>query len=529
MARAHATVTGTEPMDGAILDAPPTDVVIRFNEPVSLTRAQILDPGGQDVLAPEAARSEQDGLHLGLPEDLEQGTYTVSYHVVSLDGHPVVGSLVFSLGVVSGAAQEALDAEEGSLWRWVFAAARAILYLALFGAAGGVIYSRLIRPGEAFQAGTQRIIAASALVGALAAVVTLGVQGGLLLGGPMRLLFEPATWAAGTGSTFGRTAICDLAGLALIWLGSRVRSTRWSGLLCLAGAFLAVAGFALSGHVVTAGPRWLTSPPLLLHATAAAFWVGSLLPLHLTLTGSPAEAGRLLKRFSALAVWAVAGLIGAGVALAWLQVRQPMALVTTAYGQVLLVKLALVAGLLGLAALNRLRLTPALVRGEADAPRKLGWSISGEVILVTGVLIATATLGTTPPPRALMADTTADPQDMHAHAEHGHAQAGQVLELQGAGFNATVAIQPGQVGDNVVTIALKNPVGQSLEVLEVSLRPSNPAKGIAPLQRSAERTGAGLWAVPSLTLGVAGSWDIELDVLISDFERQTASTVLTLR
>jgi copper transport protein len=289
------------------------------------------------------------------------------------------------------------------------------------------------------------------------------------------------------------------------------------------GALVVLAGFALSGHVVTAGPRWLTSPPLLLHAAAAAFWVGSLVPLYRALTGSPEEVGRLLQRFSFIATWAVAGLAAAGLVIAWLQVRQPEALVTTSYGRVLLAKLALVAALLGLAALNRLRLTPALVRGDADAPRQLGWSIAGEVGLVIAVLTATAALGTTPPPRALMSEAPMDTHDAHAHQEHGHGHmhGGQSLSLVGNGFEAVLLVQPGQVGPNTATVSLQDFEGQPLDVLEVTLRVSNPDRGIAPLERPAQRDSLGQWRVPKLVLAVPGEWEIELEVLVSDFERQT--------
>ncbi|EYD77510.1 putative Copper export protein [Rubellimicrobium mesophilum DSM 19309] len=151
------------------------------------------------------------------------------------------------------------------------------------------------------------------------------------------------------------------------------------------------------------------------------------------------------------------------------------------YGRVLLVKLALVAGLVGQAALNRLRLTPALRRGDPDAPRRLGWSIVGEVGLVIGILIATATLGTTPPPRALLPDGTTEAQDAHAHQEHGHMPTEQRLSHMATNFMAEVTLAPGRIGINDVAIAVTNHIGQPLDVAKVMLRLSNPEKGIAPL------------------------------------------------
>ena len=84
-------------------------------------------------------------------------------------------------------------------------------------------------------------------------------------------------------------------------------------------------------------------------------------------------AAETLRRFSALRHrGGVAGLIG------------------TAYGWVLLLKAALFAALLGLAAINRFRLTPALERQDAQKAR---WAlIAGETVLGLMVVLATGVL-----------------------------------------------------------------------------------------------------------------------------------------
>ena len=105
----------------------------------------------------------------------------------------------------------------------------------------------------------------------------------------------------------------------------------------------------------------------------------------------------------------------------------------------------------------------------------------------------------------------------------------QRLSLSARDFMAEVTLVPGRAGANSAILAVTDHAGQPLDVAEVTLRLSNPEKGIAPLERPAERTGPGLWSVPALILGVAGTWELELDVLISDFERQSAVAELTLR
>ena len=96
---------------------------------------------------------------------------------------------------------------------------------------------------------------------------------------------------------------------------------------------------------------------------------GALLPLAMLLRGG--EGARALARFSRTIPFAIIPLIAAGIALAVVQVETPSLLLTTAYGRVLLVKLALVATLFLIAAVNRWRLTAPVEAGKPSATRRL--------------------------------------------------------------------------------------------------------------------------------------------------------------
>src|SRR5690606_1147850 len=88
------------------------------------------------------------------------------------------------------------------------------------------------------------------------------------------------------------------------------------------------------------------------------------------------------------------------------------------YGRIWLVKMALVATLMGLAILNRQVLTPRLARRAPHAAAGLRRSIATELVLLVAIVGATALLGQTPPPRAMERDGHA----AHAQheAQHGH-------------------------------------------------------------------------------------------------------------
>ena len=113
-----------------------------------------------------------------------------------------------------------------------------------------------------------------------------------------------------------------------------------------------------------------------------------------------AEAAGLAQRFGVLAAAIVPFLILVGGVVAWILLGSISALFLSSYGAALLVKIGLVGGLLGLAALNKLWLTPAMRRGEPAAAKALSRSISLEILLIIAVLSVTSFFTTTLSPAA---------------------------------------------------------------------------------------------------------------------------------
>jgi copper transport protein len=279
----------------------------------------------------------------------------------------------------------------------------------------------------------------------------------------------------------------------------------------------AVGALALTGHAASAAPRALTVPAVLLHGLAMAFWLGAFWPLRIVLAREPRPvAAALVARFSRRALAAVAILVLAGLALAVVQVETPAALVATDYGRLLLVKLVAVAALLGLAAWNKLRLAPRLAAGEAAAARALASSITAEMAMAAMILVLTAALGQTPPPRSLGA--------AHRHAANGYTVVASAPEL-----TATVALSPARAGRNVLDVFLQRPDGAPLAARELEVELALPAAGIEPLLRPARPIEPGHFRVEALDLPLAGSWTITLSPLISDFDKRHVAVTLPIR
>ena len=95
--QAHGVLLSSIPPENALLDKAPPVATLQFNELVTPLVVQLVAPDGTrtdltDQLAPGAL------LTAPLDADLPEGTYVLSWRVVSEDGHPIAGSQVFSLG-----------------------------------------------------------------------------------------------------------------------------------------------------------------------------------------------------------------------------------------------------------------------------------------------------------------------------------------------------------------------------------------------------------------------------------------------
>lgn len=96
-AAAHAYLVDSTPQDGATVDEPPTEIVLEFNEPIQsdFTQVAVLDENEQPV---DLDEPEVDGPLVTQPVDeLAPGAYQVNYRVGSTDGHPVSGTVTFTV------------------------------------------------------------------------------------------------------------------------------------------------------------------------------------------------------------------------------------------------------------------------------------------------------------------------------------------------------------------------------------------------------------------------------------------------
>ncbi|QKT04165.1 CopD family protein [Ectothiorhodospiraceae bacterium 2226] len=273
---------------------------------------------------------------------------------------------------------------------WVVTAAA---YLTALAAAGGALFLLAFADLEpAHRRYVRRTTAGVALLAVLLTLLQLPIQAGFLGGGTFAAARDPMLVRLVVEGALGTAVGVRVLGLLLIaTLVLGTGGLRW---LAAVGALLVAVSFTQVGHSLSE-PRWALAGLLGIHVLAAAFWIGALMPLHrISAADDRRRAGALLERFGRLAAWVVGALVLAGVGLAVLLLDDFSALFAEPYGQTLMVKVALVALLLGFAAHNKLRLSPAVARGSAVAAARLRTSIRWEVALVLGIVVVTAGMTT---------------------------------------------------------------------------------------------------------------------------------------
>ncbi|MFL5000755.1 MAG: copper resistance CopC/CopD family protein, partial [Xanthobacteraceae bacterium] len=486
---APASLVRAEPADGAMLAETPKALKLTFNEPVSVLVMRLIGPSGE-VIAP-GATAENNVVTL-TPPRLRQGSHVLSWRVVSADGHPVGGSVVFSIGAASGTS---VAASNNTIVRSALWGAKLAIYLAMFLGIGGAFFQ--IWAGVAGCARATSVYVALLIGGLIAAPISVGLQGLDALDLPVSQLMQVEVWRAGWGTAYGLTALtAECAMLAgLLAFVAPVRLGRALALVGLLGIGLALL---LSGHAGTVAPRWLTRSAVFLHGITVAFWIGALIPLVVAIGVRDRDA---LMRFSRLIPVPLAILVATGCMLMFVQLDRVDALWTTRYGLVLSGKLAVVALLIGLAAANRFALVPRFAAAASPpAGRPLATSIRAELALALVILALVASWRFTPPPRALAASERVF---LHIHGERGMAE---------------IDIEP-ERGRARTSVKLMDPELHPLAAKELTLVLANAAAGIEPMLRQGVSEGDGFWRIGDLRIPVAGRWQLRVEILISDFDK----------
>lgn len=316
---------------------------------------------------------------------------------------------------------------------------------------------------------------------------------------------------------------CLLAGsFAPLFCMQRIKSVWFKAVMVLLAAGLS-GTLAWSGHGAGGlGMEAIVHPAAdVLHLIAAAAWVGALIPLALLLSVAAHDGGALvvartaMLRFSTLGIASVATLLATGTINTWYLAGSIPALIGTNYGRLLLAKIALFFGMVAIAAVNRLRLTPRIVQdaslpGPPQALARLRSNAAIEATAGAVVIIIVAVLGTMAPAihaahhHPAYGAVPADAAFVHIHSEQGMAD---------------VTIGPGRTGTARAIIRLWNEDFDPLEPKELTLTLTAPTAGSKPTTRVASQSPDGSWQVDGIELSQPGNWTVTVTAVLGPTKR----------
>lgn len=560
---AHAELTGSTPANGQRLAVAPPEIRLHFTERVNLVRdgIRLLDASGAAVgTGPVRLGATADEVLLPVPGQLPDGVYTVTWRVVSGDSHPIHGAFVFSVGDAVAAPLSGAGAGTGAdtalaavfwLFRWLGYAG-----LALVG--GGAVFCWWCWPAGWGVAGARRILVTGWMLSLASAIAVLLLEGPYGAGASLAQVADPALLRATLGTGYGQFV---LARMALLVAGGLLAAAaartipanatadhngvpvRWPRQRVMATAAALVLGVA--SPLTWSGAGHAAGDPAAmavdgLHLAAMSAWLGGLVLLFGSVLRASGPAARPLpevaaavRRFSPLALACVGVLAATGAYQAWRRVGSTDALAGSAYGRLLLFKVAVIGLLLWLGALSnsavrrgyarlrasepeptsrsRRRAARAEERQEHELRAGLRRSVRIEVLAAAAVLGVTSVLVSTPP-GARPAPPAVAAQNVDV-----------VLPLTGGG-RLHVTVDPARVGTSVLAVALRDPAGADWDVPEVKAALELPDLSLGPLPVPLDRPRPGRYLSRALTLPAAGTWRLRISVRSSEIDEETVAT-----
>jgi copper transport protein len=543
-ASAHAMLVGTDPADGAHLDAAPERISFSFNEPVTVASGglRVFDAEAQRVDTGTIEPSTGETVAVGLPDDLADGGYLAVYRVTSADSHPIGGVVAFTVGdgeaVDADVVAELFGGADGGATATLGRLLRALAYAGTLLAAGAVAFAVVVARRRADRERARLLGRRAAYVGIAASVAALPVQAAAIGGNGLLAALSPVALLDVLGSSFGSSTlvrVVALAALVAAWRpGSGDRRRGPVEVLVLGGA--AAASFALDGHQRTVEPTWLVAGADVVHLLGAAVWFGGLVLLAAALLrpvdGDAVAAAGLVRRFSSLALVSVVVLGVAGVSMAIPLVGAAGALTSTGYGLTLLGKTGLVVVILLLAAYNRQRLVPVVTAatipagGSVDAPSSpgaaraavtaRGWAqlrrtVTAEAVLVALVLGVTAALVVQRP-----AAEAAGLRGLY-----------EVTAELGDGFTVDVVVDPNRVGLNQLHVyVLDDTLRPATEVEDLRFELTYLPEDIGPIPIDPFFAGTGHWIANTDVVTFPGEWELRIVAGIDRFTEATTTVVV---
>ncbi|MBL8164123.1 MAG: copper resistance protein CopC [Anaerolineae bacterium] len=518
----HANQEAASPPPNAVLGVSPAEIRMRFTEPLEAQFSRILlrDANGTILeLSPSVVDAVNPTEMLLIPGDLPDGLYTVDWRALSAaDGHPSQGTYAFFIGdAPAGFGQSDVVREnvplDGSLIRGANLLSLALLL-------GGLAFGMFVwRPSVSQpQLRVERRMAALVGVGWLAVAVTgvllLLLQHALATGYPLLSNIDGDSLNRLVSDTrFGQLWLIRMA----LWAGTGAalwfaRGDRWFNWVALGlGAALLLTN-SLFSHANAAYDSTAAIAADWLHLAAMVLWVGGLFQFVNVITAlrgskqsSAPTLSTLVAHFTNFARVAVIALFVTGVFASWLQIGSPEGLLTTIYGQAMLVKLLLIVPVIAIAAVNMIYTHRGLAAGDEVWSGRLRALVGAEIALTVGVLLAVGVMTSISPARSTLALRAANPPQPEPQP---------IIEtLTANDITMELSIEPGWVGENTFTLRMKDAEGQPVvNSTLIRMRFESQEQNLGESELRPLPLHQGVYTIKGANLSLPGEWRIRVTV-----------------
>jgi copper transport protein len=517
-ALAHAELISSNPANQSILASTPPEILLRFSEGVDpvADSIRLVDAAGNPVpLGPLDQSLGDDTLRTPVPATIDDGTYVVGWQAISADSHKIRGAFTFSVGAATptapGVIDEIFDAGSTSSSDSLLLGVGRFLSFAGIGAlVGGLFLAAVLVPELIGERRIALLLIAAAIAGLVGTVLMFAGQAHVIAGSYF-------AWGDVVSIQSGQWWLARLAAIGLFALFIPARSflTSTPGRVEVAIAGLVVfAVVAAGGHAVAGDDVVVGFVATVVHLAAMALWLGGLL---LLVVGVPRGwFWWTASQFSPWALGAVVALAATGSVNAWRQLGSLDGLTDSAYGRWLVIKLLLVAAVVGVAFFSRRMsrsddplaavegdVAPVAVGAAAadvqEPPVALRRTVVLEVAGIALILMATAGLVNSPPPPSA------------ATTESASVVVGDRI--------VQVELEPAVTGGTEMHVYLSSPSGGLDRADEISVEASLPAADLGPLEIEVVPAGPNHVIGPAVDLPVAGLWTFEVTARFGEFDQ----------
>jgi copper transport protein len=518
---AHAVLLRSNPQANDVLTQPPAQVELFFSEPLEseLSSITVIDSNALVVDAGDIRVDPGDPTRMTVSlHVLADGVYTVSWKALSsIDGHQTVGTYSFAVGDVESGVVQSLPQNSTAQLPFTALFSKFLLLSSLAVLAGQWLFETLVwNPAFEKRVEPPELWKTLYRVGLIGVLISIGIgilsQAGQAMGTELS-----APWNPGTGRilTESRLGIIWLARLALaifaVWLISGKDSDSKKQIAFVVHLSLLFT-VTLTSHAATEARPLLSMIADWLHLAGMAFWFGGLVYLftgirQLAQADDPDRMkliSRLTSRFSVVAILFVAILGLTGFYSAYLRVGTWPGLFSSLYGHTLLTKQVLVAGLLVIAAINFLVISPRLKRGSDEKSdlkltRRFEKNLVLELTLAGLLLVSVSFLTYIPPARVVL--PTVELTDR-----------ARVDDLR-----LDISISPGRVGQNTFTLNVLTDGDHPLHSAKQVLLRFTPLEGnLPPAELQLVGHGDGSYSAVGTNLSLPGEWQVQAVVRRED-------------